>query len=173
MGKSRLTTCWHFFSPFGILRFCCCCLPVVELIDDMEDDLKKCPFVLIARKSDARVYLTNGIYVGQRVVDFLNTAALILSTHCSQASIKNCSATSLCRLFLVCFPVFVVCLCLPLPLTPLTSPYCPFIHKAPSKMWSRSTLGFSRSKPNRIKSLSIFDTVKYFSPHETLFLWTL
>ena len=44
------------------------------------------------------VYLTNGIYVKEGVVDFLNVTTFTLSTPYRQASKNNYSATSLGRL---------------------------------------------------------------------------
>lgn len=79
------------------------------------------------------VYLTNGIYVKEGVVDFLNVTTFTLSIPYRQGSKNNYSATSLCRLFVTCFLVFIVSPFLTLPFTPQTSLNCSFLNKTPSE----------------------------------------
>ena len=59
------------------------------------------------------VYLTNGIYVKEGVVDFLNVTTFTLSTPYRQASKNDYSATSLGRLSVTCFLVFIVSISYP------------------------------------------------------------
>ena len=69
---------------------------------------KKKTYLLLYIESLMSVYLINGIYVKEGVVDFLNVATFTLSTPYRQASKNTYSATSLCRLFVTCFLVFIL-----------------------------------------------------------------
>lgn len=77
------------------------------------------------------VYLTNGIFVKEGVVDFLNVATFTLCASYRQASENNGSTTSLCRLLVTCSLEFIVSPFLSLPFTPQTSLNCSFLHKTP------------------------------------------
>lgn len=106
----------------------------------------------------------NGIYVKQRVMDFLNTPTLIVSCHCNQALKRIAQHPEAVPLSYVLehiyfFPSHSLHKLLQ---TAFFSP------KLLQKMWSPATLVFSRSKdillkPNHIKPLSFSDTVKCFS----------
>ena len=129
--------------------------------------------VPIAGESECQTSFNEWHLCETELMGFLNTATLILSIHYTKASRKNCST-----IFLSCPLIifFYSCLFLPFSFTPQTLPNYLFPHKDPIKM-ALTTLVLSRSKDIFWSLITLnhrfFNTVKYFSLHKTLFLWTL